>query len=280
MSGTVAAALAGAALLVVGPVRGSGRASLLAGTGRLAATSLASVRPPRRWRVPFSSRALPFGLGVAALLVSTALAAPSALLLAIPVAVLAALGRLLARDFVTRRSTTARLRATGTALRILVGELEAGVQPPAALAATAEAVPEMAAVFGAAAAAASAGEDPGGVLGEQPDPQLRAIGAAWRLSAATGAALATVLSRIAADFAAADEQRRAVETALAGPRSSALVLALLPALGVLLGAGMGAHPLQFLVGTLAGRLLCCVGVILDAFGVLWMRALLRRAEQP
>jgi tight adherence protein B len=218
-------------------------------------------------------------LGAAAFLVVTALGGPAGLLLTIPLAVLGALARVLARDYVTRRRTATRRRAASTAMRILAGELEAGAQPDAALAAAAAAIPEMAEVFGAAAAAAASGADAGGVLADQRDPQLRAIGVAWQLSTATGAALTTVLSRIAADFAAVDEQRRAVTAALAGPRSSALVLALLPALGVVLGAGMGAHPLQFLVGTPAGRLLCCVGVVLDALGVLWMRALLRRAEQ-
>jgi Flp pilus assembly protein TadB len=43
---------------------------------------------------------------------------------------------------------------------------------------------------------------------------------------------------------------------------------------------MGAHPGGFLLGAGAGRAVCCAGVLLDVAGVLWMRAILRRAERP
>jgi tight adherence protein B len=51
-------------------------------------------------------------------------------------------------------------------------------------------------------------------------------------------------------------------------------------LGVLLGAAMQAHPLDVLLGTPSGRLLCLVGVALDAAGLLWTRRLTSRAERP
>jgi tight adherence protein B len=45
-----------------------------------------------------------------------------------------------------------------------------------------------------------------------------------------------------------------------------------------MGMAMGARPLAFLIGSNAGRVVCCAGVLLDAAGVLWLRGLLRRAE--
>ena len=72
--------------------------------------------------------------------------------------------------------------------------------------------------------------------------RVRAVLAAARLSDELGAPLAGVLERIASAVAAdeeADGERRA---ALAGPRSTAQVLAWLPLLGVALGALLGADP--------------------------------------
>ncbi len=54
---------------------------------------------------------------------------------------------------------------------------------------------------------------------------------------------------------------------MAGPRTSATVLALLPALGVALGEAIGAHPLRMLTGP--GQLLLAVGVALLCAGVAW-----------
>ena len=78
---------------------------------------------------------------------------------------------------------------------------------------------------------------------------------------------------------AAADQRRTVAIALAGPRASAALLTALPLLGIALGAAMGARPWAVLLGMPAGRVLSCVGVLLDAVGVLWMRRILTRAQR-
>ncbi|MDT4928572.1 MAG: hypothetical protein QOF92_1439, partial [Pseudonocardiales bacterium] len=36
----------------------------------------------------------------------------------------------------------------------------------------------------------------------------------------------------------------------------------------------------FLTGAPAGKVLCCVGVLLDVAGVFWMRRIVHRAERP
>jgi tight adherence protein B len=110
-------------------------------------------------------------------------------------------------------------------------------------------------------------------------PALRSLAHAWSVAAATGAPLADVVRRVADDLAARIEQRHGVAAAVAGARSSALLLAGLPALGLLLGAAMQAHPLDVLVRTPAGRLLGLVGVTLDALGVLWTQLLIARSER-
>jgi tight adherence protein B len=99
------------------------------------------------------------------------------------------------------------------------------------------------------------------------------------VAAESGAPLADVLGRVAADLADHEQQQRSVAVALAGPRSSAALLAGLPVIGVALGAAMGARPLGFLFGTPPGRLVCCAGALLDAAGVIWTQRLMLRAER-
>ncbi|WP_375497680.1 type II secretion system F family protein [uncultured Jatrophihabitans sp.] len=211
---------------------------------------------------------------------ATAVAVGSTLgvVLAAAGAALAALAARLAADVVLRRRARGQHDAVLAAVRILTAELAAGSLPARALAAAATAAPRVRAVFEQAADEAGRG-DPSSVLEADPRPGLRAVGVAWRLGQDTGSALGAVLDRVADDLTAADTQRRAVTVALAGPRASAALVALLPVLGLGLGTAMGASPVGILSGSSAGRLLCLVGVVLDVSGVLWIRTVLRRAEQ-
>ncbi len=84
---------------------------------------------------------------------------------------------------------------------------------------------------------------------------------------------------MARDLAARIDQRGAVATALAGARSSAALLAVLPVLGLVLGTAMQADPVTVLLATPAGTR-CLVGVGLDAAGLLWTHWLAARAERP
>ena len=283
----VAAVLLAAAVL---PGRRGGRVSELTGAGRLGAASVPAA-------VPGSSAdgaSRPAGSGTAhagrrLLGMVARLAAAGAVLgvllvagpaLAVAVAAICGAVAVLVRDAWRSRATAAHRRDVAGALQVLIGELEAGTQAAEALRAAATVGPgesTPACWFAAAAEAAAEGGDAGAMLVAAGEPGLRAIGLAWQLGAPTGTALSGVLARVAADLAASEQQRRAAAVALAGPRSSALVLALLPVLGVLLGMAMGAAPLRFLTGAPAGRVLCCAGVLLDVGGVLWLRAILRRA---
>jgi tight adherence protein B len=107
-----------------------------------------------------------------------------------------------------------------------------------------------------------------------------ALAAGFQVCEDSGASLATVLARLAA--MAADDRRRRdeVAVALAGPRSSAVLLAGLPALGVLAGAGIGASPLPFLLQTPAGQLCLLLGVGLDVLGAWWVARLAASAGRP
>lgn len=172
------------------------------------------------------------------------------------------------------RTTRRREAELLTALRLLAAELAAGGRPSAAFAAAAEGCPEHRAAFAAAADACLRGDDP-----PLDAPALAGLAQAWRVAAVTGAPLAAVVGRVADDLAAQAEQRRSVTSAVAGARSSAAMLAGLPLLGLLLGAAMQARPLDVLFGSPSGRLVCLVGVTLDAAGLLWTQWLTARAER-
>ena len=107
--------------------------------------------------------------------------------------------------------------------------------------------------------------------------RARAVLAATRLADELGAPLAGVLERIAFAVAAdeeADGERRA---ALAGPRSTAQVLAWLPLLGVALGALLGADPVAVVLSGGLGTASAVLGVTMLLLGRWWTAALLTRA---
>ena len=174
------------------------------------------------------------------------------------------------------RGRARRLRAAQllTALRLLAAELNAGGQPSAAFQAAAEASPHHQTAFEAAAGACRRGDEP-----QFDDAALAGLAHAWRVATVTGAPVAAVVSRVADDLAGQAEQYRSATSALAGARSSAVLLAGLPVLGLLLGAAMQARPLAVLFGSPSGRLLCLIGIALDALGVLWTERLTTRAER-
>ena len=259
------------AITLVTPRRDfAGRVAALAAAGRLSVVPARHHLPLRRVS---RTRVAGLLLGGAVLVVLLA----GGVVLAVAATVAAAAGWLLARDAVARKQDADRRRDVRIGLRVLIGELEAGAHPPAALAAARDAAPLQAETFGSAAAAATDSADAAAVLLAQP--ATRPIGLAWQLGADTGIALAAVLDRVAADLQAEHDQRRSVEAVLAGPRASALLLTGLPLVGIALGSAMGARPIAVLTSTRAGQLLCLAGVVLDVAGLMWMRRLLARAER-
>jgi len=161
-------------------------------------------------------------------------------------ATVAAALRRVAADRARRRSDTALAEAVGS----LAADLRAGQRPSDALAAVAG-----------------------------PAGRHRAVVAVWSVSEHSGAPAAAVLDRVEQDLRARQDQRREVTAALAGPRSTGTLLAVLPLLGIGLGAGMGAHPITVLLGQPRGQLALVVGVALEALGVRWTSRIIAAAEE-
>lgn len=110
-------------------------------------------------------------------------------------------------------------------------------------------------------------------------PPLEAVVAAARVADELGAPLAAVLDQVAAAVVAQAESAAEVAAALAGPRSSARVLAWLPVLGILLGTALGANPAGVLLGGGLGTAAGALGLVLVLVGRWWTAALLRRAAR-
>jgi tight adherence protein B len=133
---------------------------------------------------------------------------------------------------------------------------------------------------GLLAADLRAGRQPADVMAaDRQPPHLRsaAVAAVWTVSERSGAPAAAVLDRVEQDLRTRERQRREVAAQLAGARSTAALLAVLPLLGIGLGAAMGARPLQVLLGTEKGQVAMLVGAGLDALGLLWTARIVKAA---
>lgn len=216
--------------------------------------------------------------GVAGVLVVALLARQASPAAAVAGGVAAAAVR---RARVAARREVARADERRQAVELLTGlalELRSGRSPTAALLAAADAGGRGRPLAARASRAARSGADVGRALVDGPAP-LRGLGAAWRVSARTGAPLADAVERLAGAARAEALAARELDAALAGPRSSARLLAGLPLLGVLLAAGLGADPLRVLLHSDVGAVCLLGGVGLDVLGSAWTAALVRAARR-
>ena len=205
--------------------------------------------------------------------------------------VLAGLGSVGALVVVGLRREAARRRVRGReragaveALAVLAAELRSGRTPDAALAAAAGlAHGPLEQALLAASRAAPVGADPAvllraGASGSAVPEVLQGLATCWALCASTGASLTRAIEVLAASQRAGDEQRRAVEAELAGPRATAALLAVLPVAGLALAGALGADPLQVLLHTPLGAGCTAGAVLLDGLGLWWTHAIVAGAR--
>ena len=117
------------------------------------------------------------------------------------------------------------------------------------------------------------------VLAELPGAEGAAgIAACWQVASFSGAGLAAGLDRVAEGLRADRALHETVRAELAGPRSTAALLAALPLFGLLLGAGLGADPLRMLLHTSGGLVCLGLGALLECAGIGWTGRIARGAE--
>ncbi|MBW1597995.1 type II secretion system F family protein [Streptomyces sp. JJ38] len=181
-----------------------------------------------------------------------------------------------------RRAAHRREAAVIELCTALSAELRAGRQPDAALPEAAEAGRAALGEFRASvlAAARFGGDVPSALRRASGRPGaegLAGVAACWQVAVDGGAGLADGLDRVADALRAERDQREELDAQLAGPRTTAVALALLPAFGLLLGSAMGAEPLRFLLHSPAGWGVLAGAVLLEAAGLAWTRRIVRAA---
>jgi tight adherence protein B len=180
-----------------------------------------------------------------------------------------------------RQSLTA-MDGLAEALRTLVAGLRTGAHPATAAELAAEdAPPQTATTMRAIAAAARLDGDITAVVNTARTPALATalgrVATAWQLAQRHGLPLSDVLDATRRDLEQRARFTRQVQARMTGPRSSALALSLMPALGIALGAVIGANPLAVLTGTILGQALLVMGVALLCAGIAWSARIMNRA---
>ena len=254
------------------------------GAAGASALALLLSRPSNEWvlqtrlgprTTPRRSGRRPVGPLVRVALVVTAAAAVATSRVSLVIVAATAVGAVL---FMLRqvrisraRSASVRTRAqTIAALDLLAAELRAGTLPRHAI----EALTEDAPSFGPAAAAAAHGGDVVSALrvaSAGPGASALAdLAGAWQVAERSGAPLAHVLDRVATAVRDDAEVDRDVQAEAAPARATGRLMAVLPVLGLSLGAGMGADPVHVLTGTVAGASCLAGGVLLACAGIVWV----------
>ena len=169
------------------------------------------------------------------------------------------------------RIASSRLHVdTVSALDLLAAELRAGILPHQAIEALADDAPFL---RPAAAAAIRGGDVVAALRASSIEPGAAALAdlaGAWHVAERAGAPLADVLDRVAATARDDAELEREVQAEAAPARATGRLMAVLPVLGLALGAGMGADPVHVLTGTVVGASCLAAGVALACTGVAWV----------
>ncbi|MFJ5775055.1 type II secretion system F family protein [Streptomyces sp. NPDC093094] len=192
---------------------------------------------------------------------------------------------LLRRVRLAREARRARERRGDSVIAlcgVLAGEVRAGRQPGEALLRAAQESGGLGEARSAVLAAARFGGDVPqalAVAARRPGAEgLLGLAACWRVAVDQGAGLAAGLDRLEGALRVQRDQRADLRAQLAGARSTALMLAGLPVLGLLLGAALGTDPLRVLLHTGAGLVCLLAGGLLEGVGLWWALRIVRGAE--
>jgi tight adherence protein B len=279
--GAAVACVGAAALLMGGWHSGARRAQLLLAGGGVVGSGPPSWRDMaggvRRIRGRLRAEWWALAVGVVLAVLGTSV---------LPVVAGAAGVPLLRRVRLAGEARRARERRGAAVIALcgaLAGEVRAGRQPAQALLCAARDSGGLGGAQAAVLAAARFGGDVPGALAaaaRQPGAEgLLGLAACWRVAVDQGAGLAAGLDRLEGALRTERDQRADLRAQLAGSRSTAVMLAGLPALGLALGTALGADPLQVLLHTGAGLGCLLIGGLLEGLGMWWAMRIVRGAEE-
>jgi tight adherence protein B len=170
----------------------------------------------------------------------------------------------------SRRSAQQREARVVEVCELLAGELRSGLPPMTAVGHCAEAWPD----FQPVATAARLGADvPTALrrLSRTPGAAgLRELAAAWVVSQGAGAGLSIALGQVAASARESQSTRRLVVSELSSAQATARLVAAMPLVTLVMGAGVGGDPWGFLLQTAPGLACLAVGLALALLGLTWI----------
>ncbi|MDX6278564.1 MAG: tight adherence protein [Nocardioidaceae bacterium] len=179
-----------------------------------------------------------------------------------------------------RRRRRARIRRESVteAVGLMAAELRAGIIPQRVLAGL---MPDFDFLAPAAHAAELGGDVAAALRAEAVAPGgelLAELASAWFVAERSGAPLARVLDRLEETARDDHEIEREVQSGVAPARATGRLMAVLPVLGLSLGAGLGGNPLALLTGTVPGALCLAAGSACACGGVAWVNRIAASAE--
>jgi tight adherence protein B len=108
---------------------------------------------------------------------------------------------------------------------------------------------------------------------------LFGLGVCWQVSGTSGAGLGDAVARLAQSERSRAVLRRELRAELAGPKATAVLLAMLPAAGIMLGTALGAKPLAWLLKSPLGWVDLAVAGLLVGLGLRWVRRIINSVER-
>jgi tight adherence protein B len=199
----------------------------------------------------------------------------------LPVAVAAWLRRTVGSRTGRREQVAAHRAAVIELCDAIAAELTAGRPAATALTYAAAALNDLPALSGVLDAARDGDDLPDAMIrasnteGFEP---LRLLAGCWRIGVDRGGMLASVIEGLADSLRDEQSHRDDIALQLSGPRATARLLAVLPALGLAMATALGARPWEFLFGSMPGAACLALGLGLDAVGLWWTSRLATSAE--
>ncbi|GAB2743243.1 type II secretion system F family protein [Amycolatopsis magusensis] len=192
--------------------------------------------------------------------------------------VLAAAGRYFWKSAATSKARIAAAASMAEAIRTMAAELDAGADPAvAAESAAMDAPPPVAAAVRAVSGAVQVGETSVREVPGLPEGAVGQLARSWTLAQRYGLPMAKVLGAVRRDLDASVEFAKRTHAAMSGPRTSVLVLAVVPLLGIGMGEAIDVQPLHMLAHTGLGQVALVLGTSLMAAGLAWTARLTRVA---
>ena len=101
----------------------------------------------------------------------------------------------------------------------------------------------------------------------------------WQTCETNGASLSPVLTKFNEQLQVEKELRQELESSLSGAKLSAIVLAFLPIIGVLLANFLGANSFNWIINSNVGKICLILGILLEILGIFWVKKIINNIEK-